>query len=576
MKKIYLVLIFAMPFILACEDYLERPPLDQIDNDSYWKSAIDLKNYTAKFYERDPDIPYQGLPKHQNSIYTEGLESNDDITFRRTDNLLNGENTISTGSWRNDFAPVRNINIFFDNFHNCEDAFNTWKQYLGEAQFFKAWIYFDLVQKYGDVPWYSNSLTTDQEEELMRPRDSRTLVVDSILSLLNKAAINVDKRDDAPWNNNSINKEAVLAFTTRVALYEGTWQKYHSGTDFATPGANPDKYFQISVSAAQELINGDYNAGIYSTGNPETDYFELFGTGDMGPINEILFYRAFNPDEKIGHNQNYYTANAPNEIGATWSYVTSHLGNDGKPFDYTTLAQTTKGNDFLTAIANNCDPRLKQNIWIPGDLMNIDLGLIFNYPPIDEAVAQNNSTGFQLKKFNNLNETIDYANANGAGYIIFSYSEVLLNYAEAKYELDGTVATSQLNLLRARVGMPDFTVNQQSADPNLVDYGYTISDELYEIRRERHVETAFEQIRELDWKRWAAHKLFEGKRPLGYPFKADEFPGFTPLLNENGLMDVLQTEVPKGYGFRPGQDYLSSVPETELTLNPNLTQNPGW
>ncbi len=249
MKKIYLVLIFAMPFILACEDYLERPPLDQIDNDSYWKSAIDLKNYTARFY--------QDLPKHENSIYTEGLESNDDITFRRADNLLNGENVISTGTWKSDFEKVRNINVFFDNFHNCEDAFNTWKQYLGEAQFFKAWIYFDLVQKYGDVPWYSNSLTTDQEEELMRPRDSRTLVVDSILSLLDKAAINVDKRDDAEWNNNSINKEAVLAFITRVALYEGTWQKYHNGTDFATAGANPNKYFQVSVSAAQELINGE-------------------------------------------------------------------------------------------------------------------------------------------------------------------------------------------------------------------------------------------------------------------------------------------------------------------------------
>ncbi len=570
MKKIYyIILILALPLIMACEDYLERPPLTEIGNESYWKSAIDLKNYTAKFYEDFPTI--QGSA-YMNVYY----ESDDMFTYTNAKDLLNGNNVISTGSWKNDFADVRNINVFFDNYSRCEDDFEAWNQYLGEAQFFKAWIYFNLVKKYGDVPWYSNGLTPDMEDELMRPRDPRTLVVDSILSLLDKAVLNVDKRDVAPWNNNSINKEAVLAFKTRVALNEGTWQKYHNGTDFATPGANPDKYFQVSVSAAQELMNGDYNAGIYSTGNPETDYFELFGTGNMGSINEVLLYRAYNVGDKIGHQQNYYCVTAPNELGATWQYVTSHLGNDGTPFDYPALAQTTKGNDFLTAIANNCDGRLKQNIWIPGDIMNHEYNTVFDLPPINESPIYLNTTGFQIKKGVNLNQTTDYAAANDAGFIIFSYSEVLLNYAEAQCELDGTVATSQLNLLRARVGMPDFTVNQQSADPNPVDYGYSISDALYEIRRERCVELAFYRYRESDWKRWAAHSLFKGKRPLGYPFKQDEFPGFSPLLSPDGLIDVLQGEIPSGYGFRPERNYLSSVPETELTLNPNLTQNPGW
>ena len=568
MKKIFITILITLPFVFGCEEFLDRPPLDQIGNDSYWKTAVDLKNYTSRFY--------QDLPGHQNSIYTEGLQSNDDITFRRTNNLLNGANVINSGSWQSDFAPVRSINIFFDNYGNCEDDFETWKQYLGEAQFFKAWIYFNLVKKYGDVPWYSRALTPEQKEEMTRPRDSRTLVVDSILTLLDNAALNVEKRDDAPWKNNSINKEAVLAFKTRVALYEGTWQKYHKGTAFATPGANPEKYFQASVNAAQELMNGSYNAGIYSSGNPDVDYVELFGTSNMGQINEILLYRAYSPTDRIGHNQNYYTANSPNEIGATWSYVTSFLDNDGKPFDYLALTATAKGNDFLTAIAANCDPRLKQSIWIPGDLMNIETGVIFEYPPINKAAIQNSCTGFQIKKFVNFNQTTQYANANDAGYIIFSYAEVLLNYAEAKYELDGTVAYAQLNQLRARIGMPDFAVNIQSSDPNLLDYGYPISDELYEIRRERRVELAFQQIRQMDWNRWAAHNLFKGKRPYGYPFKAEEFPDFDPFLNENGLMDVLQKEIPNGYKFRPGQDYLNSIPETEITINPNLTQNPGW
>ena len=103
-------------------------------------------------------------------------------------------------------------------------------------------------------------------------------------------------------------------------------------------------------------------------------------------------------------------------------------------------------------------------------------------------------------------------------YIYFRYGEVLLNYAEAKCELDNSVAYTQLNLLRARAGMPDFTVNPQSSDLNPADYGYSISDELYEIRRERRVELAFEGLRNEDYRRWAAHSLFKGKRPKGYPF----------------------------------------------------------
>ncbi|MBV6641445.1 MAG: RagB/SusD family nutrient uptake outer membrane protein [Cyclobacteriaceae bacterium] len=570
MKKLYILLLLTVPFIQACdEDFLDRPPLDQIGNDSYWRSAVDLQNYTATFY--------QNLPGFPGSAYNTYNQATDQFTYQNANNLLNGTTVISTGSWQSDFSAVRGINIFFDNYGKCEDDFETWKHYLGEAQFFKAWIYFNLVQKYGDVPWYSNSLTTEDEDELMRPRDPRTLVVDSILYLLDEATENVALRDAAPWNNNSINKEAVLAFKSRVGLYEGTWQKYHAGTAFGTSGADPDKYFQASVDAAEELINGgEYNAGIYTTGNPDTDYFSLFGMGNMGPINEILLYRAYSIADRIGHNQNYYTTTSPNQLGATWSFVTSHLANDGTPFDYTTLAQTTKGNDFLTAIAANCDPRLRQNIWIPGDVMNNGEALVFDYPPIDEGPINVSPTGFQVKKGVNLDLTTGYANANDAGFILFSYSEVLLNYAEAKYELDGTIAYAQLNELRARVGMPDFVINQQTDDPNLVDYGYAISDALYEIRRERSVELVFNRFRESDWKRWAAHSLFDGKRPLGYPFKADEFPGFTPSLDENGLIDILQTEIPSGYTFRADRDYLSSVPETELTLNPNLTQNPGW
>lgn len=162
------------------------------------------------------------------------------------------------------------------------------------------------------------------------------------------------------------------------------------------------------------------------------------------------------------------------------------------------------------------------------------------------------------------------------GYIIFRYGEVLLNYAEAKCELDVAIATKQLNLLRKRAGMPEFTVNLQSTDLNRINYGYPIPDALYEIRRERRVEMAFEGQRDEDLMRWAAHKLFKNKRPKGYPFDPSEFPDYTPAVDENGLMDYWADFLLDGYKFREKQAYLYSIPQDELTLNPHLKQNPGW
>ena len=124
--------------------------------------------------------------------------------------------------------------------------------------------------------------------------------------------------------------------------------------------------------------------------------------------------------------------------------------------------------------------------------------------------------------------------------------------------------------------MPDFTVNPQNSDPNLIDYGYPISDELYEIRRERRVELALETFRTNDYRRWAAHNLFIGQRPKGYPFGQTEFPSLKRDIDENGLIDYLKKRLPNGYGFKENRDYLEDIPQEEITLNPKLDQNPGW
>ena len=565
--KRFILFIFLLGAFCSCEDFIDLQPMDQVTMDEYWTTSTELEYYTRQFY---PAFCGQ-------SQMLDLASDNDDMINGSPSVIMDGTRSKTTGSWTGEWTNIRNVNIFFANYRKCESGYDAYKQYLGEAYFFRAWFYFDLLKKYGDVPWYSEVIELDNQEALMRPRDSRVLIADSILADLDHAITHLNLRKDV--GNNRINKEAALAFKTRVALYEGSWQKYHANSIFGTSGVDPNKYFKACVDAAEELINGDYMVGLYSTGNPEEDYYKLFGFGDMSNINEVLLYKAFNADEGFGNKtQSFVTYNSESR-GITWDLVSSYLGRDGRPYDYLDVAKENKGNNFLTKIAVECDPRLKSTIWIPGDLMSVDQEAYFSGPTIDGGALQLCPTGFQIKKTANPESPAagkSWETQSETGLILLRYAEVLLNYAEAKYELDGVVADDALNLLRQRVGMPDFEVHSQSSDKNRMEYGYSISDELYEIRRERRVELALEGLRDDDYMRWAACALFKNKRPKGYPVDLAQYPDFASKVDENGLLDYFKDVMPDGYQFRENQDYLYSIPQDELTLNPNLKQNPGW
>jgi len=591
MKRYIFLLLSGLIFLpwvfIACDDYLDKEPLTQIGNDAYWKSKNDLENYTLQYYTSLPAFGSTGVGSYTGILSWDATRGADTQITGVPSTTMNGSRSpitaASNTSWSWD--SIRSVNIFFDNFVRCTDPFDSYKHFVGEAHFFKAWYYFDLIRRYGDVPWFTKPLTTESEE-LYKERDSRVIVVDSILWNLDKAVEYLDPLKIVDGGNNRLSKEVALLFKSRVALYEGSWQKYHGGTPFGTAGSDPAKYFRIAVQAAEELMDPLYTTGIYSNSTPLEDYNKMFSLIDQSANKEVLLWKRFDTGLNMGHSFQIYVSDRTAGISVTLEQVQHYLNRKGEPYDYIAVGKETKGNAFLTKIAEECDPRLSQLVWIPEMVMwdnNYGKG-IFTKPFLNQSGEYLNNTGFQYKKGNDPKDAqagggVSWNTNCTTGSIIFRYAEALLNYAEAKCELGETVDYDKsVNLLRRRVGMPDFKIQ---ADPNrkrYADYGYEISDELYEIRRERTVELACEGFRYDDIMRWAAHTLLKGKRPKGYPLDKAEWEGvnINYQVDAEGFLDPYIGQIPNGYGFDPGRDYLECIPTNEITLNPNLTQNPGW
>ena len=128
----------------------------------------------------------------------------------------------------------------------------------------------------------------------------------------------------------------------------------------------------------------------------------------------------------------------------------------------------------------------------------------------------------------------------------------MLNYVEAYVELNGTFPdlSDNIDLLRQRVGMPTLTSVKPTVTANWPNYGYTISDALAIVRQERRVEFAGEGFRTNDWKRWRAHKLFDGQRPKGFKVVKSEYsPAPSIQVDAKGYVDPYQATLSNGYKF---------------------------
>jgi starch-binding outer membrane protein, SusD/RagB family len=587
MTNKFLLFIISVIFIVSgCKkDFLDRQPLSQISPDAGFNTETELKLYVRSFYDRmlpNSDNNNKGVE----SLYNEDY---DNIIKNSLSDQLTGNRVVpvSGGGW--DWSNLRNINYFLQNYNRGKlDTAITYK-YVGVARFFRAYFYYNMVATFGDVPWYSSVIESNDSTLLQKARDPRTLVMDSVLADINFAIAHLGTGKSV----SEATKWTALALKSRIALFEGTFRKYH--TEFSLPGA--DHFLQECVNASQQLITtGPYT--VYKS-TPDNAYRNLFSS--PAPISdEVILTRQYNTSLQVFHNLNYYTTTPSyGKPGLEKKLVNSYLMKDGSRFT------DIPGYDTIQFFneTQNRDPRLAQTIRTPGYTR---LGSTIQLAPDFGATT----TGYQLTKYVSVPSEDNY-NMSTTPLHIFRFAEVLLNYAEARAEL-GNITQADLDLsikqLRTRVAMPNMNLAEANANPDpylAAQYTHVSGANegiLLEIRRERRIELIMEGFRWNDLMRWKEGHL------LALQYKGMYFPGPGQYdLDKNGKIDaqIYTGSKPSGGGvllklgsdidlengqnggnivvnktiskkFNEDRDYLFPLPLQEMLLNPKLTQNPGW
>ena len=547
------ILVAVTLLTVSCNDYLDRFPKDSFSEPTFFKTENDLIYYANQFYG---SLPVQRMDNDNNS---------DNMVPQNINTFLAGTYTVpgSGGGWASgDWANIRSCNYFLEHYSRAETSFK--ERYAGEVRFFRALFYWYKVVNFGDVPLLLKALD-DNSEELYGPREKREKVMDEVvLEDLKFAVANLPEKNQAAAGR--LHKDAARALMSRICLWEGTYRKYRN-----IEGA--DTYLDACVKASEELMDAGYD--IYSTGNTDEDYRNLFIQKDLRSNPEAIFYRAYITDK---NTHNYTRQASENNTGMSKDFVDSYLFlDDGKP-----IGLTSHPYDDSTP-AKECegrDPRYTQTIATPGFIMTLP-DLAVNLPAIGTSRT---STGYWNIKGRSSDLAQFNADKSDLDLFIFRYAEVLLNYAEAKYELTGSLTIAELdksiNLIRDRVGMPHLTTNPD-ADPTAVNYGYTVAPLLYEIRRERRIELVGEGFRFNDIIRWKAGKLIEGVKTIRGMKLTDELRSQyadPSSLNNIAVDDDYYIIVyPSIATTRKWNDksYLYPLPTDEKDRC-HYEQNPGW
>lgn len=632
MKKILTVaslsLLLAMAGCKKDSEFLNVTPFSILTTDQSFSDAAQAVSIVADLYNRVLDI----------TAFKNGWESFIDpgeavpSTFGHITVQRNGW---GFGEWANwDYGYIREINLFIERATASTGLSETdKKRFIAEGRFLRAVHYFELVKRMGGIPLIKQSLLYDYSGDassLQFPRAKESEVYDFIISEMEAVKVDLPV---APRTKDRATKATALALESRAALYAASIAKYGgttplvslAGGEVGIPASMAAGYYTKSLNAAKEIING--SAGAYSLynkfptnaaqnfaslfvdnadkpGNPETIWIEDYKirSGKSHGFT-IQNQPIFGAEEVEGGrvNPSVNLVQTFELLNNTFAPLAVKDGS-GNPIYY---------NDPLELFANR-DARLAGTVVLPGSVgknrpvdiyagyqlgdgsivsgpsrgfigklpgSTDDVKLVGNDGPLN-AIEYSAQSGFYIRKF------VDPAVGSGSRgtgsevpWIRYRYAEVLLNAAEAAFELGMLPeAAGYMNLVRTRAGFTTpLTVVEITFD---------------RIVNERRVELAFEGHLIFDKKRWRlAHIVWDGSQmseaelvsiigvatkrstqPLAlWPYKIHN-PG-NPNHNK-WIFKIVKNSIVTGSSLFQFGNYYSEINSTILANNPKLLRQP--
>lgn len=545
MKKFSYILIAlaAVLTVSSCADFLERDSKTDLTDGTYWKSDANMRlfvdgafNYYFTGYNSGWSASHATGTYGDHAYspdYTPSGSMGDILTSVPADNWYRAEGIYwlaRRGGAPWNFAWVRKWNTMMERLDTYKDNFTEaeYNHWMGVARFFRGWEYSKLVCSFGDVPYYDHVVPSNDKDEQFKARDPRIEIMKKCKEDFDFAMANVRENDGV----NYVNKYVVATIASRCMLFEGTWYIYHA-TDEAMKTCGDASTIKAASKLFLEAAR-DYAQVVISSGKFafDTEFNALFGTiGKETFGKEIILYRPYSDALAVRHaiasycNLREGQSCAP---GNLWT-IKGWLCNDGKVYSESS-AENAQSLQMIDCVASR-DPRFEAT---------------FN-----QYSVSLNATGIYCTKFiaregptlwadaTNSNRPEYRSNTNTNGFPCVRYGETVLNWIEAKAELQihhGGAAVSQadldasINALRDRPLADEaiakgvkktahLQLGQYPNDPMRTNsaqqatHGYKVTGAfvdplLWEIRRERRMELFMEHPHlTVDTRRWGQLEL---------------------------------------------------------------------
>ena len=572
MKKLYIlgaVVVTALS-LTSCDHFLDKngDTLSvQLASPEFWSSAKNVQGQINTMYN---DYNGYGRGSSTNgSFYYTWL--NDDQAGRTSFANWTYVNVPANSSyWSDPYTEIRRANYVIEGVSASTLSDSEKADFLGQARLYRAQQYYKLVRAYGDVPLVEKVLDPADEAELYGPRTARNTVMDFVLGDLDFAVANIAARN----GKTVFSKDMAQAVKAEICLYEGAMARYHQKDE-----TRAKKFYEEAVTAAEAI------AASYPIGDDYTALYKSFRTAGGGYNGlsanaEVIFMQPFEQGVLM-HSLLDYTSASDGVAGITKSAFDSFLFLDGKPAASTTYNNTDKGvmdGNYLS-IANLLNVRDKRLSMITYDVAFFD-GHNWVGP---NTSAMKSSTGYGVSKFNNFevpNSDVNVANRNYTCAPLYWGARLYMDLLEAKAEL-GTLSdqdlTKYMKPLWDRAGLPgaNLTVAYLNGINDPAN-NMGVSSLLWEIRRCRRCELMMDAgIRYWDLVRWhQLDKLTNNANPDAFlGVNVSMVPDVSAITVSNGYLDCSWGQTRTLHNDR---EYLYPIPSAQLTLNSQLTQNPGW